>query len=133
MNANKVNVLSMYRKLLKSVRKLQTPDCAKKTQQIRDCFRSSINERDPEKIKSLIFKAQSSLGYMKIVSPRRKSDGETGRTRIVYGDKAGSEGTVRKAYSNWTGKNMDPDSVAKHYQLLNRAGFRDNKHAKGDF
>jgi hypothetical protein len=38
-----------------------------------------------------------------------------------------------KAYSNWNGKNMDPDSLKKHNQLLNRAGFRDNNHAKGIF
>jgi len=45
----------------------------------------------------------------------------------------GRGGKRDKAMTNWDGKNMDPDSVSRHYRGLNRAGFVDNNHAKGIF
>lgn len=94
-------------------------------------------------------KAQSTLGYLKIVTPRRVSDGQAGVTRTVFGSTDPSAVNPRKAYSNWTGNeayfrrtvsfddesgnNLDPDSVSRHYHGLRRMGFRDNAHAKGIF
>lgn len=112
-------------------------------------------ENDDEKIKKLIDKAKSSLGYLKIVTPKisnRSTNGQSGVTKIVMGDEDDKftqgklhknilgmanknvyAGSTRKAYSNWTGANMDPDSTARHYRSLRRAGFKDNADAKGIF
>jgi hypothetical protein len=38
-----------------------------------------------------------------------------------------------KPITNWTGSNIDPDSLARHNASLKRMGFRDNAHAKGIF
>ena len=51
----------------------------------------------------------------------------------MFGSSADGKTVSRKAVSNWTGKNMDPDAVARHYAGLKRAGFKDNTHAKGGF
>ena len=53
-----------------------------------------------------------------------------GTTRFVYGKEGKRE---KAAFTNWDGSNLDPDSVSRHYHSLNRAGFRDNAHAKGFF
>ena len=53
------------------------------------------------------------------------------------GDEAGDEASKRRRapakarWSNWSGNNLDPDSVTRHRNSLTRAGFRDNNHAKG--
>lgn len=64
--------------------------------------------------------------------------GVDGRVRLVYKNGEGridgdAEARERARYTNWTGGNLDPDSVARHQHLLGRAGFRDNAHAKGIF
>ena len=33
--------------------------------------------------------------------------------------------------SNWTGSNMDPDSVKRHWHTLKRAGFKNHQHVQG--
>ncbi len=62
------------------------------------------------------------IGIVKLVIDKT-SNGYT----LDNGDKAVSY----KPVSNWTGTNMDPDSVKKHYNTLKRAGFRDNKDVMG--
>lgn len=103
-------------------------------ERIRKEFRKNKSESIEENIDKMLEKAQSSLSYLKIITPKGllKSNTQAGVTKIVFGDNNESS-TGRKAVSNWTGSNMDPDSVSKHYQNLNRAGFRDNSHAKGLF
>lgn len=120
----------MYRRLLKSAKSLPLDKRHESVNQIRIAFRDSSGETDPEKIRKLLEHAQSSLGYLKIVTPKRAGGTQTGVTKIVFGNKSAPQG---KAVSNWTGSNMDPDSVRRHYQTLKRAGFRDNNHAKGGF
>lgn len=102
-------------------------------QQIRLEFRKSADIDDTESVSALLDKAASSLSYMKIVAPRKApSKNQQGYTRITFG---GPKNAKRpdKAVSNWTGNNLDPDSVARHYHGLKRAGFRNNSDMKGIF
>ena len=46
---------------------------------------------------------------------------------------AKSNGPSFKPVTNWTGSNINPDSLARHNASLKRMGFRDNAHAKGIF
>ena len=88
---------------------------------------------DPDRVQELIKKANSTIGYLKIITPRtsrRKDDVQQGATTIVFGE-GGKLGP--KAVTNWHGGNMDPDSVKRHYQGLKRAGFKSNADAKGIF
>lgn len=113
-------------KLARSLPASQRPDSI---QRIREGFRLNISETDPQKMQQLLKHAQSTLGYLKIVTPRRASgSSQEGITRIAFGESKEQPG---RAISNWTGKNMDPDSVKRHYQSLKRAGFKNNTHAKG--
>jgi len=80
----------------------------------------------------MLRKANSSLGFLNIISPKRNRAGQEGKTTLVFG--TNKDGTTSStATSNWHGGNMDPDNVARHSHQLKRAGFRDNAHAKGVF
>jgi hypothetical protein len=100
------------------------------------------------RVRALLEKASSTLGYLKMVTPRRHSateadaaeeEGEaSARVRLVYKNGEGridgdAEARERARYTNWHGGNLDPESVSRHQHQLNRAGFRDNAHAKGFF
>ena len=89
---------------------------------------------DTDKIQEMIKKANNTIGYLKIITPRssrRREDVQEGVTKIVFGTGTGNGGS--KAVTNWHGGNMDPDSVKRHYQGLKRAGFKSNADAKGNF
>ncbi|CAM9491716.1 unnamed protein product, partial [Sphacelaria rigidula] len=78
----------------------------------------------------LVREAESTLGYLNIVTPKRKV-GSAGSTTSVYRDGKvlnGEEARRRQKarHSNWDGRNMDPESVSRHQRSLARAGFRDN-------
>lgn len=147
---------SLYRQLLHLSEKL--PNRAKRTEAVslvRDRFRAGVAAAtaNPAAVDAakLAADAESRLGFLKMLTPRaahRTGGAElgSGSARIFYanGEKfdaatAAKDGAAKprsseKArWSNWHGGNMDPDSVAKHTNLLNRAGFRDNQHAKGFF
>ena len=83
----------------------------------------------------MINKANSSLGYLKIITPKKRTIQDisnNGITKITFGKQIENE-SKSKPISNWSGSNMDPDSMKRHYNSLNRAGFKDNKQAKGIF
>jgi hypothetical protein len=86
----------------------------------------------PDEIQYLLKKAESTMSYMRMITPKSKSGtaSQSGRVTITYGPKTKSE---RKAVTNWHGKNLDPESVSHHFKNLKRAGFHDNNHAKGGF
>ena len=79
-----------------------------------------------------VVQANSALGYLKIVTPK-SSHGkkQEGKTTVTFGESKYTDNG--KAVSNWTGKNMDPDSVKRHQNTLKRAGFKNNSDAKGFF
>ena len=125
------NVIGVYRRMLRLSRTM-TPE-AKRIEamtMIRKEFRTHKEENSEERISELLAKANSSLGYLKIVSPKTsdKSNKQSGQTRIVFGS-GGEKG--QKAVSNWTGSNQDPDQVKRHYNGLKRAGFTDNRSVVG--
>jgi len=129
--AQRANVLGMYRRMLRLASTLQP--VAKRVEtltEIKRQFRVATDVDNEEKIEDLLTKANSSLGYLKMITPRTRSstEKESGRTRLVFGEDGPREG---KAVSNWTGSNMDPDQVKRHYSGLKRAGFTDNRSVLG--
>lgn len=125
------NTLSVYRNLLKYAQSLPKTSRNDTISKIKQQFRANASETSPEKLNELLQHANSSLGYLKIVTPRKMKD-QQGHTTIVFGSNS-NEPKSSKAVSNWTGKNMDPDSVKRHFNSLNRAGFKNNTDAKGFF
>jgi hypothetical protein len=124
------NVLGMYRRLMRMAGKVRAADVVKFKSQIRLKFRENKREHDPQEIEKMLTSANSTLGYLKMVTPRDTAQKGAGVTRIILGGEAGSG---KKAVTNWHGGNMDPDSVRRHYAGLKRAGFKNNFHAKGVF
>lgn len=130
--SSRSNVLSAYKNMLRLARCLSEPKRTSSIVEIRQQFRAN-KEIPSHEIEKLLVKANSSLGYLKIISPRGRvsaAGNQTGVTKIVFGT-TGS--VVKKAVSNWTGSNMDPDSVKRHQSILKRAGFKNNSDAKGFF
>ena len=67
---------------------------------------------------------------MKMITPKSSwKEGEGGITRLVIG----SDDKKGRVVTNWHGKNLDPESVSRHKHTLKRAGFMNNRHAKGVF
>jgi hypothetical protein len=122
------NVLAVYKRLLLLAKRLPEEKRSTSIEQIRMEFRRNSDESDPSRVEDMLKKANSSLGYLKIVTPKERNN-QSGVTKIVFGNQS----KISKAVSNWSGSNLDPDSVARHYRSLKRAGFRDNAHAKGFF
>ena len=125
--------LRIYRGMLKMTRSMQSKDKENIIQQIRQGFRNSLNVTDPSELQKTIEKANSTLGYLKMVTPKSCSN-QVGTFRKVY-IKSSCDDIVggKKAVTNWHGGNLDPDSRARHFKQLERAGFKNNAHAKGIF
>uniref|UniRef100_A0A7S2S2D5 Complex 1 LYR protein domain-containing protein n=1 Tax=Rhizochromulina marina TaxID=1034831 RepID=A0A7S2S2D5_9STRA len=133
-------VLPLYRQLLFLSQHIS--DVKKRPEAValvRDAFREHRLETDEERIQQLLAQAESRLSFLKMVTPREyhRLGGQQSTYYVYQNGKRLDDGSARTQdrarHSNWTGSNMDPDSVAKHQHLLNRAGFQDNSHAKGFF
>jgi len=132
----------MYRKLLKLA--YTFPNEAKRIKtirQIQGTFRTNSGEVDQKKVAHMLDRAESTLSYLKIVTPRTATsiDTQQGITRLTF-ESSGSNVAKQVAgkkntrpVTNWTGSNLDPDSVSRHQHTLKRAGFKDNASAKGIF
>jgi hypothetical protein len=84
------------------------------------------------RITKALQEAQSSISYVKMIVPKSLQEKSDGVTKIILpgGD---DETKGKKPMTNWHGRNLDPDSVARHNRSLKRAGFLSNRHAKGIF
>lgn len=126
------NTLSVYRNLLKLAKSLPASRRGESVVQIREGFRSGKSLADPQEIQRALEKANSTLGYLKIVTPKSAQNKvQEGKMTVVFGDKDPKR--PDRAVTNWTGSNMDPDSVRRHNQSLKRAGFKNNADMKGIF
>jgi hypothetical protein len=126
------NTLSVYRNLLKLARSLPAATRDGSIAQIREGFKTGKGLSDPSEVQKMLEKANSTLGYLKIVTPKSAQNKvQEGKVTFVFGDKDPLR--PDRAVSNWTGSNMDPDSVKRHNQSLKRAGFKSNSDMKGIF
>lgn len=159
------NVLNTYRNMLRLAKSIQNPSEKTKTVvRIREAFRANKSENNSQTVSDMLSKANSSLSYLKIITPKQShtrlttvdasatstaapstpAPSSSGSTRIIFAPEGKIEikddsdevlvnGAKKsaKAYSNWTGNNLDPDSVARHYAGLKRAGFKSNRDVIG--
>lgn len=129
-NEVRLHVLRMYKNLLRICKDLPKDKKYSTINQIRNEFIRNKNESNAKINESLLTKAASSLGYLKMITPKTSMKGQ-GVTSIIFSSDGSSKTPVIKAVSNWHGKNMDPDAVKRHYDGLKRAGFKNNSHVKG--
>ena len=126
------NVLHMYRNLIKLAKNV-TPraNSFKTLKMIRDEFRKPDKATlSNAEIENLLTKAQSNVSYLKMITPKLRDRPDAGEF-VVSSNANSSPNNKSRVHSNWTGTNMDPDSVSRHNALLKRAGFVNNAHAKG--
>jgi len=91
------------------------------------------------RIRELLAVAQSKLGYLRVITPRRADDDdalrEGGLRRYVVADGhvvevdaasgGGDGGRGGGAVKNWGPGNVDPDSLRRHEALMKRYRFED--------
>lgn len=137
--ASAAGVRKAYRDLLHMIRQMpaQSKERTKSLTELRTSFRQPLTAE--ETVEARLKKATDRAAFLRITTVKTKPRGETGTW--VYKDgqrlQGSNNGTLRdangKVVSNWDGKNLDPCSVKRHKQSLNRAGFVNNQHAKGVF
>lgn len=123
--------LHSYRAFLRVVAGMAAPQRAAAVAEARSELAFFRDVTDAGEVARLVEAFDSRISFLRMTTKRRPR-AQAGATRTIYG--AGGAGARDKAkYTNWDGANMDPDSVARHNHSLQRAGFRDNAHAKGFF
>ena len=83
--SNTRNVIGVYRNMMRLAKNMR-PEVKKRETLllIRKEFRSNAAEEDAGRVATLLEKASSSLGYLKIITPRTAvPDKQAGHTRIV--------------------------------------------------
>ncbi|KAG1692884.1 hypothetical protein DVH05_024173 [Phytophthora capsici] len=118
----------LYKKLLRLAQSLPEPKRQTSIDQIRREFRSHEDLTDPKEVSKLLQRAQSSLGYLKIVTPRAESN--TGVQRFIYrdGKRVNAEELEGKGEENARWKTQDMEAgLKRHHQLLRRQYFMDRK------
>ena len=133
-------VRQKYRSLGRLVNRLpegstSSLDSEESWNQLRVAFREPLG--NDESVDDRIKKADDKLAFLRMITPKAASDGNSGRWIYKNGKRVEGSGQVRdkngRVISNWDGKNLDPDSVKQHNYQLKRMGFRNNDHAKGIF
>jgi hypothetical protein len=97
----------------------------------RDLYYEMLLDLYTYRIEEQFGKALNTLGFLRMTTPRSRYTHH--KEPAVEPESKNRNGALfnSKPLTNWTGSNLDPDSVRRHYQGLKRAGFRDNTHAKG--
>ena len=83
------NILSAYKKLLILAKFMQEPKKSESICQIREQFRRNSAAEDTSKITEMLKKANSSISFMKMITPKPNTIGQSGVTRIVFSDADG--------------------------------------------
>ncbi|KAG6972423.1 hypothetical protein JG687_00001461 [Phytophthora cactorum] len=118
----------LYKKLLRLAQSLPEPKRQSSIDQIRREFRSHGDLSDSKEVSALIQRAQSSLSYLKIVTPRAESN--TGVQRYIYrnGQRVNAAEFEEKGEENARWKTQDVEGgLRRHHQLLRRQYFMDRK------
>lgn len=103
-------------------------------QELRTTFRKALGEN--ESVDARLQDADKRISFLKMITPKDKP-AKGGKWVYKNGKQVEGESGTQfnrgRVHSNWDGKNLDPCSVKRHNQQLNRAGFVNNQHAKGFF
>lgn len=89
----------MFRRMLKQIQKLPNNERKNTLIQIKSEFHKNKNISDDKDIEKLLNKAESSLGYLKMITPKSKGQSSEPYHR-VFGK--GSDVPIKKAVTNWT-------------------------------
>ena len=95
------NTLTLYRNLLKYSKSLPKAKRTEAYNEIRITFRKNRNVTNENEISTMLQRATSTLGYLKIVTPKRIGlVKDSYITKISFG---GDSSRLSKAVTNWSG------------------------------
>ncbi|KAI9906985.1 hypothetical protein PsorP6_004695 [Peronosclerospora sorghi] len=138
----------LYKKLLHLAQSLPEPKRLTSIDKIRQEFRSHVDLTDSKEISALIQRAQSSLDFLRIVTPRtasgkciyssccsicltsRVATSDKGVQRFIYrnGKRVNASEFKEKIVENARYKTQDMEAgLRRHHQLLRRQHFMDRK------
>jgi hypothetical protein len=84
--------------MIKLAKRLPDPKRNKTIIQIKNEFRRNAEVNNPLEIESIFKKAEGTIGYLKMITPKGRNQSEP--FHKVYG--SGNQHSSRKAISNWT-------------------------------
>lgn len=125
--ALRLQVLGLYREILKYSRDAKAPQGSLSyLDQAKAEFRKHAQEASEDVVKMLITKAESKLGYLKVIAPRRSRSVAGGKQSFVYRDGEGFVETTagRAKKTAFRDDRIDPDDLARHKRLLEYAIFK---------
>lgn len=117
-------VIGLYREILKYSRDVKAPQgSASYFDQAKAEFRKHAQEPSEEAIKLLITKAESKLGFLKVIAPRRVGSGSGGKQSFIYrsGEGLVETSATRAKKTAFRDDRIDPDDLARHKRLLEYA------------
>jgi len=119
--AQKTRVLGLYREMLRHAQNLPIAKRMDALSQIKSEFKANIaKSASSEVLAPLLAKAESKLGYLRIVSPRRgrvsQSAGQAQHWVLRDGELV--EGYSKRARADFLDQRLDPDDIARHKRLL---------------
>lgn len=122
--ATRSTVLQLYRQILRHSRLAKTPQGQiPYVDQAKAAFRLNISESNPQTIESLITKAKSKLGFLKIVTPNIRRTAPVGKQNYVFREGEGlieiESAEIKK--TSFKDNRIDPDDLARHRRLLEYA------------
>nr|CCA17542.1 conserved hypothetical protein [Albugo laibachii Nc14] len=114
---------SIYKRLIRLAKSLPAEKQAATLLNIRTEFRKHRDISDPTQLSQLLERAQSTIGYLKIVTPHKRSD--SGVKRFMFKDGERIEENL-KASERARFKVQDiGEGLKRHHQLLRRQHFMD--------
>lgn len=114
-------VIGLYREILKYSREVKAPQGgASYFDQAKAEFRKHAQEPSEETIKFLITKAESKLGFLKVIAPRRIGSTAAGKQSFIYrsGEGLVETSATRLKKTAFRDDRIDPDDLARHKRLL---------------
>jgi hypothetical protein len=119
--AHRQVVLGLYKEILRYARFAKAPEGqAPYFEQAKAEFRLNMNASGEDLLQKLVAKAQSKLGFLKVISPRKKGTIATGKQHFVFREGEGLVNTesVKARKTAFMDKRIDPDDLARHKRLL---------------
>ena len=87
--------VSVFRELLRLSHRLPETTRGQSLQQVREQFRANRAVTDAAELERLMKAARDRLSFLRMVTPKSRRDGQTGRTRLVYRGGGAGEGGRR--------------------------------------
>jgi hypothetical protein len=120
-------VRTLYKRLHQRIRMLPEDRVAGALDELRQSFRTNAHVVDPPTLLTLVQRASSKLAYLKMITPTPRAELGRNAGSFVFRDGELQQGRGQKEagakHSAYDATNLDPESVSRHRQLIDRQHF----------